>query len=210
MIDTVKFWDKMAKNYAKKSVPNEEVYQLKKDLTREYFTPESRVFEFGCGTGSTAIAHAPFVKHITATDISPEMLRIAKDKAQSANIDNVIFEQWDVSTDPIATSDFDAVLALSILHLVDDLPSVLAKCHNLLKDGGFLISSTGCLADKMGYLHPVLAFMKFIGKAPTVAFFTNEQLEQNLQSAGFQTVHRWHPKGSESVFIISRKVDANL
>ncbi len=67
MIDTAKFWDKMADKYAKKPVPNEEVYQIKKDLTREYFTPDSKVFEFGCGTGTTAISHAPFVKHVTVS-----------------------------------------------------------------------------------------------------------------------------------------------
>ncbi len=31
----------------------------------------------GCGTGTTALIHAPFVKHITGIDISPNMLEIA-------------------------------------------------------------------------------------------------------------------------------------
>jgi len=38
--------------------------------------------EFGCGTGSTALLHASFVKHMTATDISDEMIEIAKQKAK--------------------------------------------------------------------------------------------------------------------------------
>jgi ubiquinone/menaquinone biosynthesis C-methylase UbiE len=205
MIDKMKFWDKMADKYAKKPVPNEEVYQIKKDLTREYFTPESKVFEFGCGTGSTSISHAPFVKHITATDISPEMLRIAKEKATAQGIDNVAFELWDVDADPIPGSDYDVVMAHSILHLVEDLPGAIEKSHAMLKTGGILVSSTGCLADKMWFLRPVLWFMKLIGKAPPVAFLKTTEFEQDLQAAGFQTVHSWHPKGDVAVFIISRK-----
>lgn len=205
MIDTAKFWDKMADKYAKKPVPNEEVYQIKKDLTREYFTPDSKVFEFGCGTGTTAISHAPFVKHVTATDISPQMLRTAKAKAAAANVSNVAFEKWNVDTDPISGSGYDVVMAHSILHLVEDLPGAIKKCHSMLKDGGVLVSSTGCLADKMQFLRPMLWFMKLIGKAPPVAFLKNKEFEQDLQAAGFQTVHRWHPKGDVSVFIISKK-----
>lgn len=206
MVDTAKFWDKMADKYSKKPVPNEEVYQIKKDLTREYFTPESKVFEFGCGTGSTAISHAPYVEHVTATDISPQMLRIARERAASAGVNNVTFVQWDVDADAITETDFDVVMAHSILHLVEDLPGAIEKSRSMLKDGGVLVSSTGCLADKMWFLRPVLWFVKLIGLAPPIAFLSTKSLEESLESAGFQTVHRWHPKGDVAVFIISRKV----
>lgn len=206
MIDTAKFWDKMAEKYSKKPVPNEEVYQIKKDLTREYFTPESKVFEFGCGTGSTSISHAPFVKHVTATDISPEMLRIAKEKAQAADISNVTFKPWNVDADSIPGTDYDVVMAHSILHLVENLPGAIEKSHAMLKTGGILVSSTGCMGDKMGFLRPVLWLMKLIGKAPYVAFLTTKSLEESLEGAGFKTIHSWHPKGNVDVFIVSRKV----
>ena len=206
MTDTAKFWDKVADKYSKKPVPNEEVYRIKKELTREYLTPESKVFEFGCGTGSTAIAHAPFVKTITATDISSEMLRIAKEKTAVAQLKNINIEKWNVDTDPIPGTDYDAVLALSILHLVGDLPRALKKSHNMLKDGGVLVSSTGCLGDKMGFLRPLLWVAKLIRLAPPVAFLKTTELEHHLAAAGFTTVHSWHPKGDVAVFIISKKV----
>lgn len=206
MVDTAKFWDKMADKYSKKPVPNEEVYQIKKDLTREYFTPASRVFEFGCGTGSTAVSHAPYVEHVTATDISPQMLRIARERAVSAGVKNVTFAQWDVDADPIPGTEFDVVMAHSILHLVEDLPGAIEKAHSMLKEDGVLVSSTGCLADKMWFLRPVLWFVKLIGLAPPIAFLSTKSLEKSLESAAFQTIHCWHPKGDVAVFIISRKV----
>ena len=51
------------------------------------------VLEFGCGTGSTALAHAPFVRHILATDISEKMLEIARAKAADGSVHNVTFQQ---------------------------------------------------------------------------------------------------------------------
>jgi cyclopropane fatty-acyl-phospholipid synthase-like methyltransferase len=43
------------------------------------------LLEFGCGTGGTAIIHAPHVKHIRAIDISPRMIEIAKSRAEAAS-----------------------------------------------------------------------------------------------------------------------------
>ncbi len=76
-----KFWDRIADKYSKKPVPDEAVYQKKLRITRDYLRPDSEVLEFGCGTGSTAIAHAPFVSRILANDISSRMIEIAERKA---------------------------------------------------------------------------------------------------------------------------------
>jgi ubiquinone/menaquinone biosynthesis C-methylase UbiE len=200
------FWDKIAPKYAKKPVPDEEVYRLKLKLTREYFKPGSRVFEYGCGTGTTAIHHAPYVEHVDATDVSEEMLRIGRDKAERANINNVTFAHWDVSRDPVPDQRFDAVMGHSILHLVEDVPAVLEKTRDLLTDGGIFVSSTICIADKKAFLKPVVALMQLLGKAPFVQFLTTGQLETQIQDAGFQIVHHWHPKGSDAVFLIAQKI----
>jgi cyclopropane fatty-acyl-phospholipid synthase-like methyltransferase len=37
---------------------------------------DMEVLEFGCGTGSTAIVHAPHVKELRAIDISEKMIGI--------------------------------------------------------------------------------------------------------------------------------------
>ena len=74
MYRDAKFWDKIAARYARRPVPDEAVYQRKLALTREYLRPGAHLLEFGCGTGSTAIAHAPHLADILATDISAEML----------------------------------------------------------------------------------------------------------------------------------------
>ena len=92
MADAARFWDRMAKGYAKRPVADQATYAEKLKRTRAHFSPASEVLEFGCGTGSTALAHAPYAGHIRATDISGEMLAIARAKAQEADITNVSFE----------------------------------------------------------------------------------------------------------------------
>jgi ubiquinone/menaquinone biosynthesis C-methylase UbiE len=76
-----RFWDRLAKRYAKKPVADEATYQRKLQITRDHLSPAMEILEFGCGTGSTAITHAPHVRHLRAIDISSKMLEIAQGKA---------------------------------------------------------------------------------------------------------------------------------
>ncbi len=63
-----RFWEWHAKRYAKQKVGDEASYQNKLKLTQERLKPNMEVLEFGCGTGTTALTHAPFVNNIRAID----------------------------------------------------------------------------------------------------------------------------------------------
>jgi ubiquinone/menaquinone biosynthesis C-methylase UbiE len=139
-----RFWDRIAKKYAARPVPDEGIYQTKLAKTREYLNPESMVFEFGCGTGSTSILHAHHVNHILATDISPAMIAIAREKAAAAGISNVTFECTEIHDMQLPDASIDLVMAHSILHLLSDPAAVLARMHALLRPGGVIVSSTLC------------------------------------------------------------------
>ena len=129
MSNKAKFWDNTAEKYSKQPIFNQKAYEIKLDLTREYFTPESKVLEFGCGTGSTAILHAPFVKEIDAIDVSPEMIRIAREKLEPEGIKNVRFEVADMDGFHVQPSSYDAALGLNILHLLDDRMAAMARVY---------------------------------------------------------------------------------
>src|SRR5690606_31845650 len=115
--------------------------------TRRHLRADMDLLEFGCGTGSTAIAHAPHVRSIRAVDFSARMIDIARAKADTSGVTNVSFEQGDFTAMDLPTNHFDMVLGLSILHLLKDTPSVLARVHHLLKPGGLFVSSTTCIGD---------------------------------------------------------------
>lgn len=200
-----KFWDRIAKRYARRPVADEAAYNKKLEVTREYLRPGMEVLEFGCGTGTTAIAHAPHVKHIRATDISGQMLEIAQRKASAANIRNVSFERASIEDLRVAGRSVDVVMGHSILHLVADREAVIDKVYRMLKPGGVFVSSTMCLADSHNLFRPVLPLLSFFGVIPVVKFFTSDALVASLESAGFTIAHRWQPDKGSAVFIVAKK-----
>ena len=206
MTDTAPFWDKIAERYARKPVPDEDVYQRKLKITQDYLKPDMNVFEFGCGTGSTAIAHAPFVGHVHAIDVSSKMLAIAQDKASKAGVDNITFEQAAVDDLPIADERYDVVLGLSILHLVADRDRTIAKIHKILKPGGLFVSSTACLGDKLWVFKYIEPIGRFLGLMPMVKVFTVKALEESLTKAGFELDHQWVPEEGHTAFFVAKKL----
>lgn len=206
MAEATRFWDRHAAGYARRPVPDEAVYQRKLALTRRYLTPQSRVLEVGCGTGSTAIAHAPFAGEIVATDISAGMLDIARGKAEEADVRNVGFRQAAVEQLDESPGSFDVIMAHSLLHLLADKDTALRMFRHLLKPGGVLVSSTMCLGDSHGWFRFVGPVGKALGIFPLVRVFTADELRASVTAAGFDIEHDWQPKPKSAVFLIGRKV----
>jgi ubiquinone/menaquinone biosynthesis C-methylase UbiE len=207
MPDKAKFWDKIAEKYSKQPIANQKAYEIKLDLTREYFTPDSKVLEFGCGTGSTAILHAPFVRHIDALDVSPEMIRIARDKIAPAEVTNVAFSVADMDSFQAQPGSYDAALGLNILHLLDNRMAAMGRVYEALKPGGYFISSTACIREKwyMRLLDPMFPLMNMFGQWPRVSRMTAKQLQADIESIGFKTVHYWQPGGGMVLFMVGQK-----
>jgi len=205
MDKSARFWDRIAERYSRRPVADEAAYQRKLQVSREYFRPDMEVLELGCGTGSTAIDHAPFVKHIRAIDISSKMIEIAQGKADAAGVTNLTFERAIIDELRIPDQTIDAVLALSILHLLEDREDTIARVSGMLKPGGIFVSSTMCLGDSMKYLKLILPVGRFLGLIPLVKFFTRKELENSLTSAGFHIDHKWQPDKGKAVFIVAKK-----
>lgn len=202
MSDPSEFWDRMAERYAKSPIADEASYHHKLAVTRQHFTPDSEVLEFGCGTGSTAIEHAPFVGHYLATDISGAMLDIARGKANGQA--NLSFEQATIENIP-GENRFDVILGMSILHLVDDLDATLSHVHRLLRPGGVFVSSTMCMSDKHGWFRLVGPLGHRLGLFPRVNMFKRATLEQRVEAAAFAIDYRFQPTPRKATFIVASK-----
>jgi len=207
MDQSAKFWDKIAEKYSKQPVSDEAAYQKKLQVTRGYCQPHMEVLEIGCGTGSTAIIHAPFVKHIHAVDISPKMIEIAQTKADAEHIDNITFEVSTINALNEADETLDIILGLSVLHLLENKEAVIAKVYNILKPGGLFISSTACLGDMMRFFKIIAPIGKFLGLMPLVKVFSTKELEVSLTDAGFNIDYQWQPGKNKAVFIVARKAE---
>ena len=207
MDQSARFWDRIAKRYSKMPVSDEAAYQQKLQLTRAYFRPDMEVLEFGCGTGSTAIAHAPYVKHIRAIDFSSKMIEIARGKAAAGNVANITFECATIDAVNVPDRSLDAVLGLSILHLLDNKEGVIVRVHQMLKPGGVFVSSTACLGDSLKFFRFVAPIGKFLRLMPLFKVFTTSELLVSLTEAGFKIVHQWQPGKNKGVFIVAKKAE---
>lgn len=202
-----KFWDRFAHKYSLSPIPNQQVYEKKLAMTQQYLKPEMTVLEFGCGTGSTAIIHAPYVKYIKATDFSQNMIAIAKQKAAEKNIQNVTFECAEITDLDEQKEQFDVILGLNILHLLSDKEKTLRKVFSLLKPGGVFISSTACLQDHifLKFLKYVAPIGRFLGLIPFVKIFSKEEIVELHERVGFKKEVEWSPE-TIALFMIAKKI----
>lgn len=205
MTGSADFWDKVADRYAKSPVRDEASYRRKLAESQACFRADMALLEFGCGTGSTALAHAPHVAHVLATDVSARMLEIAREKAAAAGVSNVTFEQADIEGFDAPDESFDAVLTLSLLHLLNDRPAALAQIRRLLKPGGLFISNTVCLSEMNPLIRLILPLMRLAGIAPPVRSLSGAQLMEEIEAAGFRVEFDWRPARNKALFVIARR-----
>ena len=163
------------------------------------------VLEIGCGTGGTAILHAPYVKHIRATDFSASMLAIARGKAEAENVNNITFEQAAIEQLERPDQSLDMVLGLSILHLLRDRESAIARVYQMLKPGGFFVTSTVCIGESMSWFKLVAPIGRRLGFLPFVEVLTVQALANSLTQVGFKLDYQWQPRKDKAVFNVAKK-----
>lgn len=199
------FWDRIAPRYARQPISNMDAYEATLARVKTYLSEEQTALELGCGTGSTALILAPFVKEYEGTDISGGMIDVALEKAWNASAPNLSFRKAGVEQTEHKGKTPDVVLAFNLLHLVPDTQATLAMVHELLPQGGLFISKTACIAAKW-YYRPLIKAMQLIGKAPHVHFLKVSQLDHMMVAAGFEIVETGlYPPSTPSRFIVARK-----
>jgi ubiquinone/menaquinone biosynthesis C-methylase UbiE len=205
MDQSEKFWDKIAERYSNRPVTDEDAYQKKLQVTRGYLGPNMEVMEFGCGTGSTAIALAPCVKQIVAVDFSSKMVEIAQRKADAKKIGNVTFKRAPIDNFSVPDQTLDVVLGNNVLHLLKNKEEVISRVHKMLKPGGVFVTSTACLGDMMILFRIIAPIGSFLGLFPSVKIFTIKEFENSLTETGFELDYKWQAGKNKPVFIVVKK-----
>jgi ubiquinone/menaquinone biosynthesis C-methylase UbiE len=112
----------------------------------------SKVLDIATGIGEPAITAASYVGnsgHVLATDLSPQMLSIAKERAKSQNLDNIMeFKEGDAETITLQPSAFDAALCRWGLMFLPNVDSGLSNIYESLVDGGRFAAAVWSTPDK--------------------------------------------------------------
>jgi SAM-dependent methyltransferase len=112
----------------------------------------ARVLDVATGNGEpalTAARRAAAAGRVIATDQSPGMLAIARERAAALGIANVEFRQSDGETLAIAERDFDAIVCRWGLMFMPDVTGALRAIHGRLRVGGRLATAVWAAADKV-------------------------------------------------------------
>jgi SAM-dependent methyltransferase len=113
------------------------------------FRPGDRILDLGCGTGEDAAYLGAAGMSVTAIDISPEMVRIARMRGIHAEV--LAMEEIDSSA-----ARFDGALSnFGALNCVRDLDFVSRKLGNLIRPGGYALlcfMGSFCLWETAWYL----------------------------------------------------------
>ena len=141
-----------------------------------------RALEVGVGTGKN-LTYYPDDVHVTAIDLSPQMLARARKKANKMHL-QVDLREMDVQHLEFADQSFDTVFATFMFCSVPDPVKGLCELRRVCKPDGKLL-----LIEHMRPGNPVLGFL-FDALNPLVVRMMganiNRQTINNIRQAGWQ------------------------
>ncbi|MFA6533782.1 MAG: class I SAM-dependent methyltransferase [Patescibacteria group bacterium] len=107
----------------------DKIFALLGDLSNK------RVLDLGCGRGRYAIEIAKRAKEVVGVDISIKSIDLARQAAEQAGVNN--FQGLiDDFFEPFESAPFDYILAVNLLHHVDNLDLILTNIRKSLKPNG--------------------------------------------------------------------------
>ena len=200
--DQIGFWNRVAERYAARPVRDGAAYEEMLAEVAARLHPGDKVLEIGCGTGTTALRLGPGVGLWLASDLSPEMHKIACAKPGHPQVRFVLA----AADARHAEAPFDAICAFHILHLVPDAEATLAALFDQLKPGGLLLSKTWCLGDLPLWMKAILPLLRLRGWMPPARALKAPELRAMIAAAGFAIeAERTFGKGRHSRYIVARK-----
>jgi SAM-dependent methyltransferase len=153
----------------------------------------ARLLDAGCGSGQWAVAFAERGARVTGIDLSPEMIRLAREHAGGRGLD-IEWRTGDVTrlADPLAV--FDAIHARVLLQFVPDVPGALRELRRVLRPGGRLLASVP------GALSPIYraSWMRHLpGGDPGNNYLLPWELENLLLEYGWRIIDGWGEWGDD-------------
>lgn len=103
---------------------------------------DATVLDVGCGGGLLSEALAKEGARVTAIDLAPDLVKIAKLHGLESGVKVEYREQSVEALAAAQPGEFDAITCMEMLEHVPDPAAIIAACATLLKPGGRLFVST--------------------------------------------------------------------
>lgn len=101
--------------------------------------PGENVLDLATGTGITAIAARERGAKVTGVDLTPELLAVARSKANEAGLGDIDFREGDAEALPFEDAVFDVVVSTCGHMFAPDQPKVAAELARVTRPGGRVV-----------------------------------------------------------------------
>ena len=112
------------------------------EIIQEHHPKAEKVMELACGTGSVALSLEELGYYkVTGTDLSPQMIEVAQQKARLFEVDVDFFDMdfTNITTDKKFDAIYSVFDSVNYLHSEQEIIKMLTQCRNILFDDGILI-----------------------------------------------------------------------
>jgi ubiquinone/menaquinone biosynthesis C-methylase UbiE len=148
-----------------------------------------RMLDVATGGGHCALAFAPHVGHVVATDLTPQMLAAAARVAHERGLDHISFEPADAEALPFPDGAFELVTCRIAAHHFSDVARAVREMARVAKPGGLV-----------GVIDPIVPSERKVADE-----INAWELERDPSTVGVLTVNGWSSlfcaAGLEAVFI---------
>ena len=122
--------------------------------------PGWRVLDIATGGGHTALAFAPHVREVVATDITAPMLEAAERFIRASGATNVRFQEADAMALPFEDASFDLVTCRVAPHHFPDCALFVRECARVVRPGGVVAVIDNVVPDDEAAAKFINAFEK--------------------------------------------------
>jgi ubiquinone/menaquinone biosynthesis C-methylase UbiE len=112
--------------------------------------PGEQALDVACGAGHLGRALAPHLGHVSAVDLTPEMLEQGDRLARAGGLTNITFCRGDATDLPWLDAQFDLVACRITLHQVADPAAVVREMVRLTRPSGRIAITDIVLDDGPG------------------------------------------------------------
>ncbi|EKN65286.1 hypothetical protein BABA_20861 [Neobacillus bataviensis LMG 21833] len=187
--DVQKQFGKSADSYVTSSI-HKDGKDLGKLLEMASIKGEEKLLDIATGGGHTANAFAPYVKKVTAVDLTPEILAAAEKFIKGNGHQNVEFVHGDAENLPFPNEAFDMVTCRIAPHHFPNVKRFIEEVHRVLKPNGQFLLEDNVVPEEDDFDQFYNKIEKWRDFSHFRAWKKSEWLRR-LELAGYEIVE-WH------------------
>lgn len=196
----VQHWDSVAPGWIKwwKTLEQFSVIVSDSLIQLADIKPNHQVLDIATGVGEPSLTVAKLVSDggsVIATDVSSQMLDIARQRAETLGLDNIEFHESDAEEMHYPDGSFDSIICRWGLMFLPDVEKTLKSVNKMLADDRKFATSVWDVPENIPFFSFAVSTLRQmfdvplpLPETPTVSGLANGNIENYMEQAGFKDI----------------------